>query len=302
MVDREEILKIIRQKGPVLPVQISKEFGMSILFASAMLSELVSAHLLRVSHVKIGGSPVYYLPEQSSRLQDFSKYLHQKEKEAYELLKQKKVLKDSEQDPPIKVALSNIKDYAWPLHVTIGNSKELFWKWYLTTNDEASSIIKEALGVTKQEHESKPAEKKEEKKETRMEEKLEEVQQKIIKPTRVKEETKKEIKTRKEPKEDFLGEILGYFTKNNIKVLNQEVIKRSSEIDFVIELQSVVGYLRYYCKAKSKKRVNDGDLSSAFVQGQLRKLPVLFLSHGEPTKRAKEMLIKEFKSIVFKKI
>jgi len=67
-------------------------------------------------------------------------------------------------------------------------------------------------------------------------------------------------------------------------------------------LESSVGYLRYYCKAKAKKRVNDGDLSSAYVQGHLRKLPVLFLSYGEPTKRAKEMLGKEFRNILFKKI
>ena len=71
MADRDEILRIIRQKGPVLPVQIAKELKTSILFASAMLSELVSAHLLKVSTVKIGGSPLYYIPEHASRLQEF---------------------------------------------------------------------------------------------------------------------------------------------------------------------------------------------------------------------------------------
>ena len=43
-------------------------------------------------------------------------------------------------------------------------------------------------------------------------------------------------------------------------------------------------------------------MSSAYVQGHLKKLPVLFISYGEPTKRAKEMLAKEFQNIVFKKI
>ena len=67
-------------------------------------------------------------------------------------------------------------------------------------------------------------------------------------------------------------------------------------------MPSAVGSLIYYCKARSKKRISDSDLSSAFVQGQLKKLPVLFLTKGELTKKAKEMLSKEFKSIKIKKI
>jgi len=105
-----------------------------------------------------------------------------------------------------------------------------------------------------------------------------------------------------ELQDDFLDALFGYFSKNNIKVLNKNIIKKNSEIDFSIEIESSVGNLSYYCKAKSKKRVNDGDLSSAYVQGHLKKLPVLFLSYGEPTKRAKEMLNKEFQNIIFKKI
>jgi hypothetical protein len=248
--------------------------------------------LLKVSTVKVGGSPVYYLPEQTSMLQDFSKYLPNKEKEAYELLKEKKVLRDAAQEPAIKVALRNMKDFAWPLNATINNNKELFWKWYLTENEDAVGLIKGIMGV------------KEEPKQKKVEEREKEIKQE----TGRKEETKHEEPRKSEEKpiktteDGFLTAILGYFSKNNIKVLNKEVIKKNSEIDFNVELQSAVGYLRYYCKAKAKKRINDGDLSAAYVQGHLRKLPVLFLSYGEPTKRAKEMLNKEFQNIVFKKI
>ncbi len=293
MADREELLGIIRQKGPVLPVQISKEIGTSILFASAMLSELVSAKLIKVSTVKIGGSPVYYLPEHASRLQDFSKHLPGKEQEAYNLLKEKKVLRDTAQEPAIRVALKNMKDFAWPLNATINSSKELFWKWYMTENEEATGIIKQILGIKEQDEEEREEEPKAVKEEMpKAEQKKEE-----IKP-----EEPKAPGPEQEQKDDFLTSILGYFSKSNIKVLSKNIIKKNSEIDFDLELQSSVGCLRYYCKAKSKKRVNDGDLSSAYVQGHLKKLPVLFLSYGEPTKKAKEMLNKEFQNIVFKKI
>lgn len=323
MADREEILKIIRMKGPLLPVQLAKALETSILFASAMLSELVSANILKISTVKIGGSPIYYLPEQRSRLQEFSKHLPQKEKEAYDLLRQKRVLRDLRQEPAIKVALRNMKDYAWPLHVSVNSNKELFWKWYLLSKEEATITIKNLLGIK----EKKPEEKVEkapepikketpkvaEGKEKAVEEQKEKVVEKRVeqKPEekvlaqhnpeqKPLEQPKKEFPKEK-PVENFLWKILGFFTKNNIKVLNKEII-RKNEVDFIIELQTAVGILKYYCKAKSKKKIGDGDLSSAYVQGQLRKLPVLFLSCGEPTKRAKEMLGKEFQNIIFKQI
>ena len=341
MAGRDEILKIIRSKGPVLPVQVSKEIGTSILFGSAMLSELVSAKFLKVSTVKIGGSPLYYLPEHAPRLQDFSKHLPQKEREAYAILKEKKVLRESAQEPAIKVALKNLKDFAWPLQVTVNNSKEIFWRWYLLSNEDAGSMIKDALGlngaVPAEEKEAVQPEAKEniaekekaaEEKETKPEEKkgeelkkAEEKQELAVSPRTEKHPIQqKEAQQRLEPlkgqnikKEtppipqekqngSFLLQILGYFQKNSIKVIEQEIVRKNSEIDFVVLLQSAVGGLRYYCKAKAKKKVGDGDFSTAYVQGELRKLPVLFLSPGEPTKRANEMLNNEFKNIVFKKI
>jgi hypothetical protein len=43
-------------------------------------------------------------------------------------------------------------------------------------------------------------------------------------------------------------------------------------------------------------------MAAAFVQGQLRKLPTLLLSTGTLSKKAKEMLGKEFKGMVVKQI
>jgi len=60
--------------------------------------------------------------------------------------------------------------------------------------------------------------------------------------------------------------------------------------------------LKYYCKAKVGKRVNEGDLSSSFIVGQSKKLPTLFLSTGELTKKAVEFLEKELPGVCFKTI
>src|SRR3990167_1443000 len=97
--NREKIIGFIREKGPILPVEVGKFINTSILMASAHLSELSSADKVKISHVKVGSSPLYYLPGQEAQLQRFSENLHEKEKRAYSLLFQKKILKDNELEP-----------------------------------------------------------------------------------------------------------------------------------------------------------------------------------------------------------
>ena len=305
MDNQEKVIHTIRIRGPVIPAQISKVIGTDILIASAMLSELVSKNVLKISHVKFGSTPLYYLPGQESRLQDFAKNLHEKEKRAYDLLMQKKILRDKITEPVVRVALRNIKDFAVPLQVKINDNVEIFWKWYLITNEEAAGIIKGMVKLDKPKEpkkEIKPAQETIIKKE---QEKPRE-EQKEIKKEEVKERLpeKEEKKTfvDKTAEDAFLNEIKKFLEKNNIELVEEKIVKKKSDLDLVVEVPSAVGSLTYYCKAKSKKRISDSDLSSAFVQGQLKKLPVLFLIKGDLTKKAKEMLSKEFKNIKIKRI
>ena len=70
-----------------------------------------------------------------------------------------------------------------------------------------------------------------------------------------------------------------------------------------MKVPSAVGDLEYYCKAKSKKKITEIDLNAVFVQGQLKKLPVLFLITGDLTKKAQELLTTELnKGIIVRKI
>ncbi len=102
--------------------------------------------------------------------------------------------------------------------------------------------------------------------------------------------------------DDFFNEVQQYFNKNNIKILEQKVVRKNKDMEMLVEIPSSVGSLKYFCKAKNKKKVNDGDLSSIYIQAQSKKLPVLFITTGELTKKAKEMLEKEFKGLKIKKL
>src|SRR3989344_7962979 len=112
---REKIIAFIKIRGPVLPVQVSKEIKLDILMSSAYLSELVSNKKLKISYLKIGGSPLYYAQGQEAKLQNFTSNLHEKEKRIYELLSQKKILRDNELEPLSRATIRQIKDFAVPL-------------------------------------------------------------------------------------------------------------------------------------------------------------------------------------------
>ncbi|MBS3135385.1 hypothetical protein J4401_00315 [Candidatus Woesearchaeota archaeon] len=277
---KDAILSYISQNGPSLPNVMASSFGQNSLFVSAYLSELKELGKLKISNIKVGGgSPLYYLPGQEQHLQKFADNLGEKEKKVYELLKEKKILKDSTLVPVFRAAIRAIKDFAFPLLIEIKGNKELFWKWYLSTNEEVSNILKSGI-------ENKQIEKTIEKQEKK--------EEKSVEPELYNEVRKEE----KNAKSDLYKEVSDYFSRKSIIVL--ETIKsKKSELEFIIEVPTGVGNLRYFAKAKGKKTINDGDISSAFIEGQSRRLPVLFISKGSLTKKAKEMMDKEFKGMHF---
>jgi len=308
MDNRDKIIDFVKMKGPVLPIHISKLIGTDTVMASAHLAELTATKKMKISAIKVGGSPLYYLTGQEAMLLKYTSNLNDKELKALDLLKENKILRDSEQAPVIRVALREIKDFAMPLNVKYSDTSEIFWKWFLVSDEEAGKIIKSKLDVVekegkidvKEEVQQKeiPAEKKAEEKP------MEKVQQQLEKTMEKTLQEKAKIRKLKESlKEDeFMKNIMKFFEKNKISIINTEIIKKNSEVDFVIEIPSVMGNLQYYCKAKNKKRISDSDLSNAYVKGQFKKLPVIVLSPGELSAKAEEMIKKELNNLTFKQV
>jgi hypothetical protein len=121
------------------------------------------------------------------------------------------------------------------------------------------------------------------------------------KPTEQQKTLKKE--TAKEIEDQFMAKIKEYCKQKNVEIIESAIVKKKTEIDLILSVPSVVGKVRYYCKAKDKKKISEGDLSSAVIKGQTKKLPVLFLSTGELTTKAKKELDNELKNqIIFQPI
>lgn len=301
----EQVMQILRSKGPVLPIDVGKEIKYDTTYAGAILSQLASEKKAMISHAKIGGSPVYYVRGQESKLQNLYKYLNEKDRQTFDALKQRGILKDTEQSPLVRVSLRNIKDFAVPLEVKTQEKTEIFWKWYLLSDAQATELITPLI----KSEEPKPVvqPKKEEPVKIQVIQRAEpqkpaqqiksitdfvkkEVQTEIREP-----EQKREVKAEAEIKDDFLDRIRKFFKEKSISIEDTKIIKKKSEIDLILRVLSSVGTLEYYCKAKNKKKITDSDLSSAYVRGQLKKLPVIFLTTGQLTKKANEILNKDIK-------
>ncbi|MBL7050557.1 hypothetical protein ISS04_00150 [Candidatus Woesearchaeota archaeon] len=301
MIKKKTILRLISEKGPLIPSQVYKEIEENVLLASALLSEMASEKLVKISSVKIGGSPLYYLKGQEKLLEKHIDRLHEKEKKAVDLLRQNNVLMDISLEPVIRVALRQVKDFAKAFEVKIGEKKEMFWKWHSFPSNELGWKVKEILKTSTPKNYSinskqKTTQQHKQPQPTQSNINSLQKQQKIVE---VKKTLKRETKKKKD---DFLSKVLQNLEMDKLRVITQTSLRTNKESEFVVEIPSAVGRLVYYCKAINKKKCNDGDLSSAFVQGQLKKLPVLFLITGDLTKKAKEMLKKEFKGMVVKKV
>ena len=114
--------------------------------------------------------------------------------------------------------------------------------------------------------------------------------------TKLEEDKESEVETEDED-HDPLGRFL---VDNQIDVLDQKILRKNKEINYIVGINTVVGKGVFFLKYKNKGKINEADLSLAMHEAG--KLPLIFLSTGELNKKARELLGTEFKGIIFKKI
>ena len=336
--DKEKILSTIRIRGPSLPVQISKNTNMSPLFASAFLSELRGEEKLKISDMKVGSSPLYYAPGQENMLENFVQHLNQKERQAFNILKARKVLDDSNLEPVVRVALRYIKDFAIPIKVKYNNEEKLFWKYFVLEDGEFESIAKSILEGKERYQEGRKIDLGEINKEIIEEKKEEVVKNEIIdkytdkdkliekaieegknfvsdkkkrehkiKKRDYKKETvegKKEdisIKKDKVLESEFGRRVREYLFKKDIAVLEM-IIDKKKEVIAKIRTNHIFGEQIHYLIAKDKKNISDNDLAVALQNAQAEKMPAIVMSTGDLNKKGKEYISQWNNLVKFKKM
>ncbi|MEK6817533.1 MAG: hypothetical protein AABX80_01905 [Nanoarchaeota archaeon] len=283
---KEKIISFIGMRGPSLPVHIGKEINTSILFTSAFLSELISEKRLKISSLKVGNSSLYFIPGQEPLLEGFAQYLKSKEKDAFELLKQKKILRDSEQHPAIRVALQGIKDFAIPFK----KDGQIYWKYLMVSDQELINKIKE-IPVIKEAKKQFEAEDKIVEKRTEIKIGNEEKRSKIemVQPYSVKTKNKelKKIKEKTSVKkgDKFFDKVKEFLSKKSIEILDIDGFNKS-DLTLKIKINKEEKLLIAY----DKKKIDEKDIINAYKKASKLKLNFLILSLGEPNKKLNEFI------------
>ncbi|MBM3247302.1 hypothetical protein FJZ17_02060 [Candidatus Pacearchaeota archaeon] len=245
-VTKDIILKFLEDKGPSLPVQLAKATGLNTIFTSAFLSELASEGAIKISNMKVGGSPLYFLPQKANMLENFTNFLGAKEREAQQLLKKHSFLEDREQTPVIRVALRGLKDFAVPLKY----GDRIVWRYYLiegeptlklNSNKEigerriTEKLIDDMVDEKSEFRtpEERFEEKQEEIKQKRQElegekKKLEEEEQKRIEEAKEVEKIRQELEEKRKELEKLKNELQN---KPEIKKQHKKINKIKKEVD-----------------------------------------------------------------------
>jgi hypothetical protein len=284
---KKRIISLITSNGPTLPVQVARDTGLSILFASAFLSELYNEKEINMTHLRVGSSPLYYLTGQEAQLEPFSRYLKSKEKDAYLLLKERKILKDSEQSPAIRVALREIKDFAAPFE----KGEERYWRYFIA--EEPEEIVVEVIEVPEKaiEVETPAAEESEVIEIEEVEEIKEEVEKikeekKEVKAKKPKKEAKPK-KSAKESKKDenFFNKIKEFLGKKKIEILDIKDFKNDEAI-LKVKNKGEEELLFVF----NQKKISEKELLKAYKKASDAKMKYSVLSLGETPKKLEELI------------
>ena len=311
---KEKILSTIRLKGPCLPAQIARTISVDPLFASAFLSELKAEQKLKVSNMKVGSSPLYFLPGQENQLENHIQHLNNREREAFSQLKEKQILQDESLSPVSRVALRSLKDFAVPIRIRGDQEIKLFWKHFLLPEHEVKSTIQKITSTEEPQQVQKPVQtpvqttvQTPEPKKHTPQIQTEIVQPKITQPTQTTKSTAAPITTKqnpriinspsieispsqKPPKEyEFSKAIQSYLQAKDIELLSV-LAEKKREFTAKVRIDTLFGKQSLYLIAKDKKNITDNDLTLALQKAQAEKMTALIISPGELNKKAKEHL------------
>jgi len=268
---KNKIISFLKTAGPSLPVRIAKAIEMDPVFASAIAAELLDAKQIITSHMKIGASSLYLIPGEEQKLEDQTENLKSAEKDAYLKIKERKLLTDENEEPAIRVALRNLKDFAKPFKL----QEKIMWRYAFTPEEEINKLLSppnEEPEPTPEPKKIEPAIEKPEPK--KVEPIFEEKPAQIIKKTTEQNQTK-----------TFLNEVEEFLEKQNTRIISiEEVDKRNVIAKIESDSQQAMLF------AFKKKRVTEVELMKCYKKAKESNLPYHIITQGDPTKKMNDTI------------
>jgi hypothetical protein len=326
--DKDKIISLLKSKGPLVPNEIKKVLGGDTMILGAVLSELANRGFVRISYLKKGGSPFYFIPGQESQLERFTEFLNPKDQKTQELLKQEKVVQDHALELFYRVSLRQIKDFAKSFTIQTAQGDVLFWRYYLLSEQEARDFLRQkyapkqapqqqssssttdaaqspvasstkqsAAPTTKTQSEAAPQTSTSQQQPT-FEKKSNTTSSKSASTD---SSSQQQLSTRPTlASSPFYDAVCDYFAQAEITVLEEKMITKDREYEFLIQVSSAVGRMDMFCLARNKKKLNQNDVAPALLKAKKHELPCFFLTNGAFTKKSKDIIKKEYKGVIIK--
>jgi hypothetical protein len=266
---KNKIISFLKTTGPSLPVRIAKAIEMDPVFASAIAAELLDSKQIITSHMKIGASSLYLIPGDEQKLEDHTDSLKSAEKDAYLKLKENKLLSDENEEPAIRVALRNLKDFAKPFKL----HEKIMWRYTFTPEEEINKLIspsneKPEPGPTPEPKKPEPV--------------MEKPEPKKVEP--IFEKSEPIINKPKSNNKTFLNEIEEFLEKQNTKIISIEEVDKKNVVAKIQNSQQAMLF------AFKKKRITELELIKCYKKAKESNLPYHIITQGEPTKKMNDTI------------
>ncbi len=261
------VYDMVLSKGPLTPVDVAKAMGTTSMIAAAILSTLVDRGLIKASQMKYGTSKLYYASGQEARVREILKTtLSPLQIKAIDLIKQSRIILDSDLSPQLRLFLSEVPDFVKKLEVSFNNQNFVIWTYWNVSEAEVKSFFDSMF------KKEEPKEEKEEKKEEAKEEK------KVVNQKRVKKKAKEVEPT---------GYVKEAISKLNLKVIKKKVRKHDAE--FVAKLKNELSEEEVIVWIKPN--ANEADLMKAYIKAIDKKKRVYLVTNSELKNKFEEFVI-----------
>lgn len=322
----EHVYSLIKERGPILPVDIVKEIGGNTILTGALISDLVRRGKVSVTkNIRVGSSPLYYVPGQEERLEKYLHLLSESERRAVEILKKNGVVFEHEVPQLYRIGLMNATDFSIPLNIKYKEKEYHAFKWSLLDSETAKQLIQNKLEEKAGKASDSPVFETESieepssvthPQETHTSEDTGPEQQEMVQKNVYSDTTEEAVQQsqssvpegeqlsislnalEEDMKDDeLLRSFYGLSQEKGFKFQSYEIIRKNREINANIRFYSPFGQLHFFAKALDKKRISPQDMYALYAEAQIRKLPALFITGGELTSQAQKLVDKELTTI-----
>ncbi|MDD2678417.1 MAG: hypothetical protein PHS81_00865 [Candidatus Nanoarchaeia archaeon] len=269
---KDKIIALMGKLGPIVPTDISKALGVDSYVASAVLSELVGSGIVFFSRKKMSTSPLYYLKGQEDLMRKrLVSILSIPEINILDFFSKNKLIKRDNLEPQQRYMVDELRDFISPMILKINGEDAFFYKHFSVSESEV--IEKFRAWSQKMPDESGKS--------------------KIAEAQPHKEKLKEALKESRSEKRDDAKRVDSasekFFEKNDLEILELNVVKKSKEFDFTAKQGSGVGQT-FFVKYLKKASINESDISRAFASAQSKKMPCIILVSGKLSKKAAELV------------